>query len=284
MAEHGKKSQVAFPNAKVNLGLQVRGQRADGFHDLDSLFLPVPWCDTLELVSPGSGKGCLLNLHGNPIKGNPSDNLICRAYSLLSERHAIPPVDFHLIKVLPSGAGLGGGSANGAFALTLLNAHFELGLSPVELEGIAAELGSDCPFFIRNVPARVTGRGEHSTPIHLNLSGWHIALINPGVHIHTSQAFDWIVPNDNRPGLSEWAGTSPPDWAGKLTNDFTGPVCERHPMVREALNSLLNAGAAYAEMSGSGSTVFGFFEDMPPKQWTAQMPEGWRHWSGQFPL
>ena len=232
MAERSKGSQVVFPNAKVNLGLQVRGKRADGFHDLDSLFLPVPWYDTLELVSPGSGEGCLLHLHGNPIEGNPSDNLVCRAYSILSERHVLPPVDFHLIKVLPSGAGLGGGSADGAFALTLLNDHFELGISPTELEDIAAKLGSDCPFFIRNVPARVTGRGEHSTPIHLDLSGWHIALINPGLHIRTAQAFDWVVPDDNRPGLGAWAGTAPPDWAGKLTNDFTDPVCERHPEVR----------------------------------------------------
>ncbi len=283
MAERCNRSQVAFPNAKVNLGLQVRGQRPDGFHNLDSLFLPVPWYDTLELMSPGSGKGCLLHLHGNPIEGNPSDNLIYRAHALLSKHHVLPPVDFHLIKVLPSGAGLGGGSADGAFALTLLNAHFELGISTKELEFIAADLGSDCPFFIRNVPARVTGRGEHITPINLDLAGWHIVLINPGVHINTAQAFDWVVPNDERPGLDSWAGTGPTDWSGKLTNDFTGPVCERHPVVHETIQSLLKAGAVYAEMSGSGSTVFGFFRDMPPTRWTAQLPRTWRHWTGQFP-
>lgn len=283
MAERGKTSQVAFPNAKVNLGLQVRGLRSDGFHDLDSLFLPIPWCDTLEVVSPGTGEGCLLHLHGNPIEGNPKDNLICQAYSLLSKRNSLPPVDFHLIKVLPSGAGLGGGSADGAFALTLLNRHFELGISTKELELIAAELGSDCPFFIRNVPARVTGRGEHTTPINLDLAGWHIVLINPGVHINTAQAFGWVVPNEDRPGLDSWTGTGPTDWPGKLTNDFTGPVCEQHPVVREAIQSLLKAGAVYAEMSGSGSTVFGFFRDMPPAPWAAQLPETWRHWAGQFP-
>ena len=284
MVDPGQASRVAFPNAKVNLGLQIRGRRADGFHELDSLFVPVPWYDSLEIVTPGTGNGCILHLHGDPVEGNPEDNLVCRAYALLADHHGLPPAELHLIKALPSEAGLGGGSADGAFALILLNDHFRLGIPTKELEQLAAELGSDCPFFIRNVPARVTGRGEHIAPIKLDLAGWHLVLINPGVHIPTSQAFKWGTPDDSRPGLDAWAGSGPADWADGLANDFTSPACERHPEIGSALDAFRNAGADFAEMSGSGSTVFGFFRDAPPADLTDVFPPDWRHWSGYFPV
>lgn len=283
MVDPGTAARVAFPNAKVNLGLQVRHRREDGFHALDSLFLPIPWCDTLEVATPGTGDGCTLHLHGLPVAGAPKDNLICRAHALLAERHALPPVDFHLIKALPSGAGLGGGSADGAFALTLLNSLFDLGHSIKELEELAAQLGSDCPFFVRNVPARVTGRGEHVDPIDLHLKGWHIALINPGIHISTADAFGWIRPHDDRPGLDAWTGSGPEEWSSGLANDFTAPAVDRHPAIGAALNVLREKGATFADMSGSGSTVFGFFRTPLPQDWADALPSECRTWTGQFP-
>ena len=192
MVDPGQAAQAAFPNAKINVGLQVR-PRPDGYHALDSLFLPVPWCDTLEISTPGSTNDVTLHLHGHAIAGAPEDNLIVRAYRLLQENHALPPCDVHLIKAIPSGAGLGGGSADGTFALRLLNAHFTLGLDVGQLESLAGKLGSDCPFFVRNEPCRVTGRGEHLSPISLQLEGWHIALIHPGV-MGTAEAFGWVTP------------------------------------------------------------------------------------------
>lgn len=279
MVDPGQAAQVAFPNAKINVGLQVRSRRPDGYHALDSLFLPVPWCDTLEIATPGSSDDVTLHLHGHAIAGAPEDNLIVRAYRLLQEKHALPPCDVHLIKAIPSGAGLGGGSADGTFALRLLNAHFALGLDVGQLESLAGKLGSDCPFFVRNVPCRVTGRGEHLFPISLQLEGWHIALIHPGVHVGTAEAFGWVTPNDDRPGLDQWAGSGPEDWVGHLVNDFTGPVCTRHPEVARALNALREAGAVFADMSGSGSTVYGFFRSAPE---LPDLPKHWTRWSGPF--
>ena len=205
------------------------------------------------------------------------------ARALLADQHGLPAVDFHLIKSIPSGAGLGGGSADGAFALTLLDAHFKLGLSTAELEAHAATLGSDCPFFIRNSPAHVTGRGEHIAPIDLRLAGWHIVLLNPGVHIPTAAAFRWITPDKDRPGLDAMTGSGPEAWDGHLLNDFTAPAVERHPVIGEALETLKEAGATFADMSGSGSTVFGFFREPPSPTLTAGLAPNWRSWTGQFP-
>lgn len=281
MADSVAASRLAFPNAKINLGLHVIQRRPDGYHEIDSLFIPVPWCDTLEVTaSAPSDSHVKLHLHGHQVAGNTKDNLVCRAHALLQKERSLPPVDFHLIKAIPSGAGLGGGSADGSFALKLLNAHFELGLSLVELEGLAAQLGSDCPFFIRNVPARVTGRGEHISPIDLDLEGWHIAMIHPGIHVPTAQAFQWVIPQSNRPGLNEWSGSSPLDWSGQLKNDFSGPVKAHHPNIQNALDHLQASGAVYAEMSGSGSTVYGFFREEVKPDLFFGCPSHWQTWSG----
>ena len=277
MVDPGQAARLAFPNAKINVGLQVRGRRADGFHELDSLFVPIPWCDTLEIATPGTGEGMVLHLAGQAIAGKTEDNLIARAYRLLQGRFPLPPCDFHLIKAIPSGAGLGGGSADGTFALRLLNDHFSLGLSTLELEALAGELGSDCPFFVRNVPARVTGRGEVLAPMELRLKGWHVGLINPGIHIPTATAFQWVKPNNARPNLEGWAGSGPEDWSAQLVNDFTAPICHRHPEVGQALKVLHEAGATFADMSGSGSTVFGFFRSEIDLR---DLPETWCQWTG----
>ena len=277
MVDPGQAARLAFPNAKINVGLQVRGRRADGFHELDSLFVPVPWCDTLEIATPGTGDGVTLHLAGQAIAGKAEDNLIAKAYRLLQRQFPLPPCDFHLIKAIPSGAGLGGGSADGTFALRLLNDHFSLGLSTLELEALAEQLGSDCPFFVRNVPARVTGRGDVLDPMELRLNGWHVALINPGIHVPTATAFQWIQPNGDRPSLEAWAGSGPEDWGEQLFNDFTAPVCQRHPEVGQALHVLREAGATFADMSGSGSTVYGFFRSEPE---LPVLPKPWHRWTG----
>jgi 4-diphosphocytidyl-2-C-methyl-D-erythritol kinase len=277
-------TRIAFPNAKINLGLQVRKRREDGFHAIESLFLPIGWCDTLEIETLSKGAACGLHSHGLPIPGEGHDNLILRAHRLLSENFDLPPVQFHLVKSIPMGAGLGGGSADGAFALNLLNTHFNLGLSNTERETLAAKLGSDCPFFIQNTPAHVSGRGEHIRPIALQLSGWWLVVLHPGVHISTPQAFGWVMPNDDRPGLQTWENSAPDDWTDKLHNDFTAPIASKVPDVAEALRMLGRWGATYADMSGSGSAVFGCFREEPAPQWTQSLPEGWTGWSGPLGL
>lgn len=281
MAESPPSSLVAFPNAKINLGLQIREKRADGYHAINSVFIPIPWCDTLEIATPAHRTtGCELHLGGHPIQGTVTDNLVHQAYELLDGQFQLPPADFHLIKAIPSGAGLGGGSADGTFTLRLLNEHFGLGLQATQLEELAESLGSDCPFFVRNAPANVTGRGELISPISLELDGWHVALIHPGIHVPTSTAFQWVTPKKDRPGLAQWNGSSPLDWSGKILNDFTRPVGQRHPEIHQALTLLHAAGATFADMSGSGSAVFGFFPTSPPEDLFKNCPNHWRTWSG----
>ena len=285
MAEAPPAAEVAFPNAKINLGLQVKGQRSDGFHAIDSLFIPIPWCDTLEIATARDRKsGCKLHLQGNPVAGSMADNLVQRAYDALNDQFDLPATDFHLIKAIPSGAGLGGGSADGTFALRLINVHFGLNLNTEALEKEAAKLGSDCPFFVRNVPAHVTGRGEQVHPISLSLDGWHIGLIHPGIHVPTKSAFQWVSPMDGRPDFSRWNGSSPVDWPGAIRNDFTAPVSEKHPEIKHALQHLINAGAVFADMSGSGSTVFGFFRNPPALDLFDACPDSWQTWAGPATL
>ncbi len=276
------RTRIGFPNGKVNVGLQVRDRRPDGFHTIESLFVPIPCCDTLELeVLKGQG-ACEMVCHGLPIPGDPAHNLILKAYDLLARDHNIPSVRFHLIKAIPMGAGLGGGSADGAMALQLLNAQCGLGLSEAALETSAARLGSDCPFFIRNTCSHVSGRGEIIDPISLDLKDWWVAILHPGIHVSTATAFSWVTASDDRPGLSAWSGSGPEEWTGKLTNDFTAPVVQRHPEVGHALTMLRNLGATHADMSGSGSAVFGFFRNDPGDDLQSACPNQWYCWSGRI--
>ena len=209
-----RQTRIAFPNAKVNLGLQVRKRRKDGYHDIESLFVPIDWTDTLELEVLPKGEHSALHMHGLAIPGPAANNLILKAHALLCQERNMPPVRFHLIKAIPMGAGLGGGSSDGAFAINMLNQHFNLGLTADRLESLAAQLGSDCPFFIRNTPSLVTGRGEHLKPLQLRLEGWWMMVLHPGIHISTPQAFGWVNPDDQRPSLSHWENSDPSDWTG----------------------------------------------------------------------
>lgn len=246
---------IVFPNAKVNLGLQILRKRADGFHEISSLFYPIPLCDVLEFV-PSSKDS--FESSGILIPG--TGNLVMDALDLVRKKHDIPPIGVHLHKHIPIGAGLGGGSADAAFMINALCDEFEVRLSLEEKEEIAAELGSDCAFFIRNQPAMASGRGEVLEPFHLDLSGKYMVVHYPGIHISTARAYAGITPRDNRTPIDEILSQPISNWSGLLTNDFQAGICQSYPEVAQAISVLENAGARYAAMTGSGSAVFGIFD------------------------
>lgn len=252
---------LLFPNCKINLGLQIRRKRADGFHDLETVFYPVALQDALEVIQ-SDGKGELaFTSSGNTVTRIPGQNICVKAYRLLQQRFPeLPSVQMHLHKVIPSGAGLGGGSADGAYALLLLNQKLRLGLANGELAELALQLGSDCPFFIYNTPAFARGRGELLEPIPLDLSSYQVLLVNPGVHVPTAEAFRHVRPNDDRPSMKELIGLPVSQWQEALHNDFEASVFRAFPRVGELKEYLLSLKPLYCAMSGSGSSVFGIFE------------------------
>ena len=266
---------VSFPPAKLNLGLHVLGKRADGFHELESVFLPIAWTDILEVVlAPDVPHGeATFTWTGLPIPGDPGNNLVVRAHQLLAERHPLPGVSIHLHKVLPMGGGVGGGSADGTYTLRALNEVCGLGMSQGDLTEIAAQLGSDCPFFVQDGPALVQGRGDlvKNLPFTLPLQGWWVVVANPGIHIGTAEAFADLSP---KPRATKWESlaTSPVNvWRDVIQNDFEEGARARHPEVGALIDALSKAGAAYAQMTGSGSTVFGLFKQAEQAKRAAQL-------------
>ena len=251
---------IVFPNCKINLGLNIIGKRADGYHNLETVFYPLPFHDVLEVVnSSNKEESTELILSGNNIEGNAESNLCIKAYHLLKKHFSkLPVVKIYLHKVIPTGAGLGGGSADGAFMLLLLNDKFQLRLSQQQLINYALQLGSDCPFFILNKPSFAQQRGEVLEPIEVNLSSYKIVIINPGIHVSTSWAFTqtkFAAHNQ----LKEIINEPIKNWKEKLINDFEIPVFKKYPEIKNIKEQLYNSGAIYASMSGSGSTVFGVF-------------------------
>jgi len=249
---------VTFPNCKINLGLHIVRKREDGFHDLETVFYPIPICDALEIVLAGE-KETTIHITGIAID-NAADNICVKAYNLLKKDFALPTVTIHLHKTIPVGAGLGGGSADGAFTLSLLNKKFNLNLSEEALITYALQLGSDCPFFIKNIPCFATQRGEVLTPIKLDLSAYKIVVICPGIHINTGWAFSKITPLANRQSVSEIIEQPLKNWKGALVNDFEEAIFDQYPAIRNIKELLYEQGAIYASMSGSGSSVYGIFE------------------------
>lgn len=247
---------IYFPNAKINLGLNITGKREDGFHELSSIFLPVQWCDVLEVhVNEGGPEGLQLKITGLEIDGDSSNNLVSKAYDLLSKDYNLPSIKATLKKVIPMGAGLGGGSADGAFMLKALNEVCELGISDEKLEEYAAELGSDCPFFIKNLPSIVSGRGEIVEPIELDfLSGYEILIVHPGVHVNTGEAFRLIAGEYSEPINMEDIEHL------NLKNDFEAKVIANYPKIAEAVDFVRDSDAEYVQMTGSGSAVFGLYK------------------------
>ncbi|MBY0536240.1 MAG: 4-(cytidine 5'-diphospho)-2-C-methyl-D-erythritol kinase [Chitinophagaceae bacterium] len=252
---------VRFPNCKINLGLRILHKRPDGYHNLETIFYPIPLKDALEIV-PSTDGNTTCFLSGIPVAGDPNDNLCIKAWKLLYERFpSIQPIHFYLYKAIPTGAGLGGGSADGAFALLMLNDYFQLNLTEADLLELALSLGSDCPFFILNKPALATGRGEILTQTDLDLSGYYLTLINPGIHVPTGWAFSQITPNNQHiDSLEKLIKVPISEWKECIINDFQLPIANTHPEIQNCINTLYQAGAAFAAMSGSGSSVFGIFK------------------------
>ena len=248
---------IAFPNAKINLGLNITSKRADGYHNIESCFYPIPFCDALEIIK--SERFCF-HSYGLNIPGDSSNNLCVKAYQLLNKDFSLSPVEIHLLKAIPMGAGLGGGSADGAFTLRMLNELFDLKLTTGQLEQYALELGSDCPFFIQNKPMIAKGRGEQLQPFEVDLKGLYLAIHNPGIHISTKEAYDGIIPKKPEKSVQNILSKPTMDWKYLLINDFESSIFPNHPEIATLKGSMYKAGAIYSSMTGSGSTVFGIFD------------------------
>ena len=261
---------IQFPNCKINLGLSILEKRKDGFHALETVFYPVALNDILEITTTINGQQNALvqfESSGNPIPGDVSSNLCIKAYHLLkADFPQLTPVKIHLHKKIPIGAGLGGGSSDGAAALSMLNDLFQLQLSTTQLIQYAAQLGSDCPFFILNEASHATGRGEIMQPIPINLSNFTMALIHPNIPISTGWAFQQITPAIKEKTIASIIQQPITTWKNELINDFEKPVFEAHPSLALIKHNLYEQGAIYASLSGSGSSLFGLF----PKGTTLQ--------------
>jgi 4-diphosphocytidyl-2-C-methyl-D-erythritol kinase len=250
---------IVFPNCKINLGLNILNKRTDGYHNLETVFYPLPFHDVLEVIqSENKSKPYELFASGKTIQGNEEDNLCIKAYLLLKKDFPqLPAVKVYLHKVIPTGAGLGGGSSNGAFMLLLLNNKFNLKIPQEQLLNYALALGSDCPFFIINKTSFGHGRGEMIKPVELSLSGYKLLLVNPGIHISTAWAFSQVQ-FSNEKKISSIIHKPVEEWKD-LTNDFEPVVFEKYPSIKTIKERMYNAGAIYASMSGTGSTVYGIF-------------------------
>jgi len=272
---------LVFPFAKINLGLQVLRKRPDGYHDLRSVLFPIPLCDALEaVVDEGLAPGEVqFESSGLPVPGNPAANLCLKAVELIRQQRELPGLRMHLLKAIPTGAGLGGGSSDGAHTLLLLNQLLSLGLSQEELHAMAARLGSDCPFFLKEQPQLAEGRGEKLTSVGLNLKGHWLVLVNPGIHISTAEVFQSMELNSAHADLQQALQGQPSTWPGTVVNDMETYVFAKHPAISAIKAELLKPGAMYAAMSGSGSSVFGIFREQPT---APEFPAAYRSWV--FPL
>jgi 4-diphosphocytidyl-2-C-methyl-D-erythritol kinase len=249
---------ICFPNGKINLGLRISGQREDGYHDIETVFYPIAINDVVEAV-PAAESGIILS--GLPVDGKTNENLCVKAYGLLkTDFPDLPPVNIFLHKVIPAGAGLGGGSADGAFMILLLNKLFELNLSKAQRLQYALKLGSDCPFFMINRPCHASGRGEILEQIDLDLSGYSFMLVHSDLHISTSWAYSQVIPDQKVTSIKESIAKPVHFWKESLKNDFEGPVFFKHPNLKTIKEKLYMSGALYSAMTGSGSCVFGIFE------------------------
>ena len=254
---------ICFPNAKINLGLNIVSKRPDGYHNIETIFYPIPLKDALEIIPSNSSEQYRFFQTGIPIQDNADDNLVIKALKLISEEKNIPPIDIHLLKKIPFGAGLGGGSADASFMLKLLNHTFSLGYSDDNLQQLAARLGADCPFFIRNKPAFATGIGEKLEEIELNLEKYFLILVKPAISVPTKEAYSMIIPREPAISVKEIVKNPLSEWKKFMKNDFETSVFKKYPEICKIKEQLYDLGADYASMSGSGSSVFGFFTQKP---------------------
>lgn len=261
---------ITFPCCKINLGLNIVAKRPDGYHDLETVFYPVPLCDALEIKKMDdefpSPTPIDLKITGNVVECNESKNLVVKAYRLLAQDYKLPRIHAHLVKRIPTQAGLGGGSADAAYMIRLLDERFRLNMGNAEMERYAAQLGADCAFFITSEMAYATGIGEILTPVdneENNLEGYYLALVKPNVAISTAEAFAGITPKKPIKNCRDIVRQPIDTWRSELTNDFEKPIFAIHPILATVKEKLYEQGALYAQMSGSGSTIFGIFGQKP---------------------
>lgn len=251
---------LLYPNAKINIGLFVTARRPDGYHNLETVFYPVPLRDVLEIKPmPKEQVPYLLQTVGHDIAGQPEDNLIIRVYKDMKAHYNLPPLDIYLQKRIPMGAGLGGGSSDAAFMIRALNEEFRLDMTDDEMAERVAKYGADCAFFIHNRPAYATGVGDQLTPIAFSLKGWYLILVKPDIFISTKEAYSGVTPRQAPCHLPDAVKKDVSEWKNFIHNDFEESVFPQHPAIAAIKETLYDMGAAYASMSGSGSTVFGLF-------------------------
>jgi 4-diphosphocytidyl-2-C-methyl-D-erythritol kinase len=268
---------IVFPNAKINLGLNILEKRSDNFHNLESVFYPIGWSDALEIIPSNEFD---FQTSGIKIDGDQSTNLCIKVYKALKEKYSLPPVAIHLHKNIPIGAGLGGGSSDAAFTLKLLNQLFELKMSDSAMQNFIRPFGSDCAFFIENKPVFAFDKGDQFEQTSVNLYGKYIALIYPDLHVSTKEAYEGIVPTKPKDGLKKINTEDITDWKKFVKNDFEEGIFKKYPMLSKLKEELYSMGAIYASMSGSGSTVFGIFNDEINIK--GKLPESYKVWSGML--
>lgn len=249
---------ITFPNAKINLGLDVVEKRPDGYHNLETVFYPIPLYDILEITK--SEDETSFTMHNAQFEGCDNDNLVVKAYNILSADYEMPNVSMSLYKNIPTGAGMGGGSADAAFALKMLNKIAGLDLSDEKLEEYATRIGADCAFFIKNKPAYATGIGNILTPVDCDLTGYHMVVVKPNIHISTKEAYAFVNPHHPENALADIIKHPIDEWKGLMKNDFEKSVFAKFPTIRDVKDKLYELGALYASMSGSGSAFYGIFE------------------------
>jgi 4-diphosphocytidyl-2-C-methyl-D-erythritol kinase len=258
---HKNNIMIAFPNCKINIGLNIIAKRNDGFHDIETIFYPLSLCDALEVLpSPQQEGDDVFLLEGMPLDGNPQQNLCMKALRLMRSVVHIDPVKIVLLKKTPSGAGLGGGSTDAAFMLKMLNTYCNAGLSEGRLKGLAAQLGSDCSFFITGVPAYAYGKGDQLEEVEVNLQGYTLMLVKPPIFVSTAEAYGGVSPTSSLTSLKTLIQQPISTWRHSIKNDFEKNIFPHYPVIASIKEKMYDMGALYASMSGSGSSVFGIFE------------------------
>ncbi len=254
---------TVYPNAKINLGLNVVERRPDGYHNIETIFYPIGIQDILHIEPSETCSDYSFSSSGIPVGGDPENNLIIKAFRLLRSQYQFPATDITLVKQIPFGAGLGGGSSDAAFMLRVLNELYELKISAKKLEQLAARLGADCPFFIRNKPVYATGIGNIFTPVDLSLKDYWLLLVKPDIHVSTAEAYAGITPSRSEVSLTDLILRPVEEWKYFLKNDFEKTVFDKQPEIGKLKNQIYDLGAVYASMSGSGSSVYGIYDEKP---------------------
>jgi 4-diphosphocytidyl-2-C-methyl-D-erythritol kinase len=255
---------IVFPNAKINIGLRITGDRPDGYHDIETVFYPVGLGDALEFVDSGSPvKKDVLTITGIDPGCQPDDNLVFKAILKLRQKKYFPFLKVHLHKAIPAGAGLGGGSSDAACLLKVINRYYGLNIENGALRDLASELGSDCSFFIEGVPSVASGRGEILTPVNQVLAGYYLVIINPGVGISTEEAYKNCIPEALSASLEQLITRPVIEWKGLILNDFEDYAFRKYPLIGNMKEEMYRSGALFSLMSGSGSSVYGIFSEKP---------------------